>query len=437
MLVKKINKEWKIRRPKGVATIFFVIVFGLLLGFFMLVANTGLLIYQKMRLQTAVDLGAYAAASVQASYLGNEQSGDQSLMAINGKIFSRYGELLNDLQFGWVAPWPVGFPDPASCMAMCVAANVANGQYAAGIYKKAARDMEQYRQEAAAILSQLPEAAQKAAEETIRLNIPELSVEGDDPISSSFNLAKTVNRIDEVINSNKSTQSGRDDLSEGGSKKKNAVLTFQSSKGMYLANVVAAVPHSFAYYGPACYNKNPLSGTPFWFCMVNGAGSHGDVGFGMASLAFARSKAPAVAAGNIGMLKTIGDKGSNAIRTIFVPNTHKPEPFVTVSAEWYPASGRFANFENALGAKGSLFPKATKIIAIAAAEPFGGNLASMRRSIFGTRLQSIRKVLLDPRMTAVEEDFPGLYDYFETLSPVDSSGQPLEKSREIIKRFLH
>jgi hypothetical protein len=417
---------------RGVAVIFFVIVFGLLLGFLMMVGNTGLLVYQKMRLQSAVDLAAYAGASVKAAYLGNDRSGEDSIHAINMKILERYGELLNELQFGYVAPWPVAMPNAVSCLAACQAGNLANGAHAANLYKKAAEDIEVYRQRVANILSQLPEASRKAAEETLRLNIPELAVSGGGILESIG--GNTTNQVSAVLAANK-TQ-GSDGLGSG--QKKNAMLSFTSEKGMYLANVVAPVPHSFVYYGPACFNATYLQeAAPAWFCMVNGAGMHGPNGFNAAALAFARAKAPAIASGNVGNLSSIADQSANAIRLMFIPNPHRPEPSITVAAEWYPAQARYATFENTLGANGSLFPEPSKLVAVATAEPFGGNLASSQPTTFGVRLQSIRKVLLDPRMLLVQDDYPSMYEYFESLAPVDSSGRAVESSVEVIRRFRH
>lgn len=417
-------------RRSGVASVLFVAVFGLLLGFFMIVANTGLLIYQKIKLQAAVDLAAYSAASVQAAYLGNEASGDNSIEAINGQIISRYGKLLNDLQFGTVAPWPIGFPDPGSCIAACMAANLANGAHAGGIYKQAARDIEVYRRKVANILSQLPEVSRKAAEETLKLNIPDLEV-GDGIFGALA--GKATADAEEVVSASKQTDK------DPNKKHKNAILTFTSQKGMYLANVVAAVPHAFAYFGPVCFDANVGKTPPMFYCQVNGAGlPGGQKGFQAASLAFARVFAPAVASGNIGNLPKIADKNANAIRLNFIPNPHKPEPFVTVSAEWYPQNGSFVNLENGLGAANPIFPKVTRLVAIATAEPFGGNLAGLSGySPFGTRLQSIRKRLLDPRMMTVKADYPNLYEYFGSLSPRDKDGNAIESPVEVIRRFYH
>lgn len=415
----------------GVATILFVAIFGLLLGFFMMVANTGLLIYQKIKLQTAVDLAAYSGASVQAAYLGNDQSGPDSIRGINQQIVARYGQLLNDLQFGTVAPWPVGFPDPGTCIAACMAANLANGAHAASIYKSAAQDLEQYRARVAAILSQLPEVTRKSVEETIKLNIPDLSLEGSGGLGALT--AGTTNEATEVVGSNAQTSKNPDQ------KRKNAILSFSTQKGMYLANVVAAVPHTFAYFGPVCFDANIGSTPPSFYCQVNGAGVPGGAkGFQAASLAFARVFAPAVVAGNIGNITSIGDSNANAIRLHFVPNTHKPDPWVTVAAEWYPPNGTFLNLENGLGAGGSLFPKSTRLVAVANAEPFGGNLASLSvEGQFGARLQSIRKNLLDPRVVQSKEDYPNLFDYFGSLSPRDEDGNVVEGPIEVIRRFLH
>jgi len=425
------------RNSRGIAIIFFVAVFGVLLGFFMMVANTGLLIYQKIRLQSAVDLAAYSAASVQASYLGNDQApAEESIRGLNQLIFARYGKLINDLEFGSKAFWPgaaPGIPDPVSCAALCAAANLQNGLHANKLYKDAVADIEAYRQKVGIILNNLPEASRKAAEETMKLNIPEIAVSGGGDLGSLD--AGSTGEVAEVIQSAKSNGGGQ---SQG--KKKNAVLTFASTKGMYLASVVGNVSHTFTYFGPACFDRlEGVNSTLRWyFCTVNGSGLPGEAGWNSAALAFGRAFSPRMVAGNVGTLKTLSDASANAIRLFFVPNIHKPDPFVTVSAEWHPKNGSFVNMENSLGATGSLFPKSTRLVAIAAAEPFGGSLASLQAPLqFGVRLQSIRRLLLDPRMRAVKEDFPKIYDYFETMSPLDKDGTPTESGPEVIQRFLH
>ncbi len=425
------------KNRRGVAAIFFVLVFGVLIGFFMIILNTGVLVYQKMRLQSSVDLAAYAAASVQASYLGNAASNEDSIRGINAQIMERYGRLLNELQFGSIAAWPgvVLIPTYAACMALCQAANLANGARAKAIYESAARDIEELREKARVILERLPEAARKAAEETLRLNIPDLSVES---AGIEALLSQTSSKAQDVIQN----ASSIDFDEKNPQQRKNAVLTFTSDKGMYLANVVAAVPHSFAYFGPSCgdfymFAANIEPFTPRYFCTVNGAGfPGGDWGWLAALAAFSRSYIKE-SSGNIGNLSSISDSDSNAIRLFFVQNPHKPDPFAVVAAEWYPENGVFMNVENSLASSGSLFPKSTKLMAIAAAEPYGGDLATQAANQFGVRLQSIRKLLLDPRMSAVKDDYPNLYEYFGTVGPRDSDGQPTESPHETIKRFLH
>jgi len=305
----------------GIAVVFFAAVFGLLLGFMMMVANTGLLIYQKMQLQTAVDLAAYAGASVQASYLGNDQSGEDSIKAINQKIFSRYGDLLDELQFGSVVPPPVAIPNYAACVAACAAANIANGMRARDIYRRAARDLDVYRSKIAAILQGLPAATRKAVEKTIALNLRELSID-----DASFT-SETVREIEDVIQASK----GQKTLNSN-KKKKNAVLTFQSEKGMYLANVVAPVPHAFAYFGPACFNANlnVADVAPMYYCAVNGQGAPGtQAGLAAAMLAYTRSFIKGQLGGNIGTLTSLSDTRANAIRLQFIQNPKRPDPSVT------------------------------------------------------------------------------------------------------------
>lgn len=438
-----LNQENKIRsKQKGVALVFFLFVLGILLGFFMLIANTGMLVYQKIRLQTAVDLASYAGASVQASYLGNQSSGPDSVKNLNFEIFKRYQELVKELQDRPPPVWPQmipgGLAGAAVCAALCMASNYAQAKQVESAYKKAARDMDVIRQKMLAIMDQLPKASQKAAEETLRLNIPELAMDGNDPLGSFF--GETTADVTEVIRSNK--QSGAN------KKSKNAVLSFSSMKGLYLANVVASVPHTFAYFGLAstaggCYplrESDPsMYGQPnYWYCAVNGSGfPGGQKGYNAAALAYALAATPTALSGNVGTIATISDSNKAAIRLNFIQNHARPDPFFISAAEWYPKNGSYMNLENSFGANGSLFPKKTRLVAVSAAEPFGTSLAMGDGTPFGVRLQSIRKLLLDPRMEPVKGDFPGLYDYMESLAPTDASGRQTEKAEDVIRRFLH
>lgn len=423
-----IFKNQKSRR--GVVLIYFAMIFGVLLASIMMLLNTSVIIYQKIRLQMAVDLASYAGASVQASYLGNDASGEESIRALNQKILSRYGKLLNDLQFGSVVPWPMMIPVAAACTAACQAANVANGAHATKLYKDAVADIEELQNQIRFILEKLPEASRAAAEATLRANIPDLTID-------QGGLSMTVTRdAEEVIRSQQVGFKGAT------SSKKNAVLSFSSSKGLYLTNAVGAVPHTFAYFGPVCfpqYNKDVPSNWTNWYCAVNGAGAPGGVeGHLAASIAFSQVYIPE-ASGNVGQIERISKPNANAIKLHYLQDPHKPDPFFIAGAEWYPENGSFVNLENSFGAKGSVFPEETRLVAMSAAEPFGANLATSRANIaFGTRLQSIRKVLLDPKMKPeVREDFGPLFKYMESLGPRDANGQTTESADDVIRRFLH
>lgn len=423
------HRTHKTKSSRGVVLIYFILILGVMLGFLMLVMNTGMLVYQKIRLQTSVDLAAYAGASVQASYLGNEASGQESIQYINNKILERYGNLLKKLKFGSVVAWPQGFPDPFTCAAACTAASLANAQKTVGEYRKAAADIEQYRNQILKILSQLPKATREAAEATMAANIQDLS------ISRSGGLAALQ---DDVTNDVSKVVQAASSVSSSMGSSKNAVLSFQSEKGLYLANVVAPVPHQFAFFGPMCFRLAPEPDYPDWFCSVNGQGYHGPTGYQAAALAFGKAFSP-VMNGNIGQVGKIYNNNlkTGAIRLQYILNPHRPDPSFTVAAEWYPKNGSFANLENSLGASGSLFPKQTRLVAVATAEPFGGNLLRSDLNVFGTRLQSVRKVLLDPRLRANQSDYPNLYKYFETLSSLDESGRPTESGEEVLRKFLH
>jgi hypothetical protein len=133
----------------------------------------------------------------------------------------------------------------------------------------------------------------------------------------------------------------------------------------------------------------------------------------------------------------ISDSSANAIRLHFLQNPNKPDPFFISALEWNPENGSFMNMENSLGATGSLFPKQTRLVAVSAAEPFGGTLVGSSFGTFGVRLQAIRKVLLDPRVAPVKNDFSGLYDYMQALGPVDAQGRQTGKAEDVIRKFLH
>ena len=407
---------------------FFTLIFAVFLGFTLMVINTALLVYQKIRLQSAVDLASYAGASVQASYLGNQSSGEYSIKAMNNKIEERYFQLLKQMDFGTLVPLPMGFPDPISCAVACQAANLINGDHAVRLYRNAVSDIQDYHDQIRAIKMQLPEAARKAAEQTLALNIPELALESQGGFGSAG--SKTTNEVSKIIQSGGSQNIFGD--------KQNAVLTFTSDKGMYLANAVGPVPHSFVYYGPACFDLLPDPTEQFFYCTANGAGAGGGPsGLAMANLAVLRGKMGGPYSGNIGRIKSIADMGSNAIRLQLVEDVFRPQPSVVVAAEWYPSSAQQANFENPYDEKEGLFPDKVKLVSVSAAEPFGTSLISNYGDPFGVRLQGLRKVLLDPRMDLVKEDYNQVFEYMRSLGPTDKDGEPAETAEETIRRFMH
>lgn len=412
---------------RGIALIYFALVFGMLVGFFALVLNTGLLIWQKMRLQTAVDLGSYAAASVASAYLGNNSSNTESIQAKNFEIRKEYFDLLEEIN---KRPSRVAFPgiwpDPGSCTVACNAMNVIVAQRALNIYDSRKRNIMEKHAEVRRILQQLPKAMQRAAEETIRLNVPELAIEEAGYLGTLFN--DTTNQVGDLVDNPQTTFSGQ---------KKNAILTFSSSKGAYLANVVAGVPHRIIYFGPTCadatrsYKKLP----PMWYCTVNGAGAGGDFpGLAQALAAYSLGRE---GTGNVGQIRKLSRLSANAIPVHFVENPHKPKPFALVAAEWYPATGRLVNLENSFGASGKLFSDRTRLVAVSGAEPFGGSISLNTYMPFGVRLAGIRKLLLDPRVNEVRDDYGDLFKYMKFLGPVDANGGQAETAEEVIKRFLH
>lgn len=414
---------------RGVALIFFAMIFGVFLGFTMLVMYTGLMVFQKVRLQSATDLAAYAGASVQASYLGNSSSGEDGIKAINNKIQRRYQDLLDDMDFGTVVPWAPGltwgFPDPVSCTLACGAATMANAQYAIDLYEEAVADIAQDHQRIRAILAQMPEATQKAVERTMALNIPELNVNGGGGSALASAFSQTTNSIDEV------TASGPNQtIFEN---KKNAVLTLQSQQGLYLAVITAGVPHSYTRFDGPCFNAHPPTYVPNYYCNVNGSGAGGGpAGFAAASVAATRGAFGGPASGNVGRIERIVEPDSNAIRLGVVEDVFRPRPHVVVATEWYPENGSRPSFENSLGAAGTLLPTRTRLVAVAAAEPFGSALATNYQIPFGTRLTGIRKALLDPRLQLVRSDYNDTFRYMEFLG--QGEGVTAE---DVIRRFLH
>lgn len=417
-------KRLLLKKQKGVALIFFALTFGMMLTFLLVIINTGTLIYQKMRLQAAVDLAAYSAASVQASYLGNDESGEDSISAINGKILQRWTKLLEDLKSGYPGVMISGMPSYPACMAACMASSTANASRVVSLYQEAAADIEELHEEARQMIAALPEASQKAAEETLKQNISDLAL-SDGALSAD----STTNELSALLEA--SNASSQEEF-------QNAILSFGSKKGMYLTNVVGAVPHVFPYFGPFCFDALMGTGSPFqaFYCQMNGAGAPGGPnGQAAAMAAYGRSFAPE-GNGNIGMIESIGNPNANAIKLNFLENPNNPDPFVVVAAEWYPRSSTAVNMENIIAGAGDLFADRTRLVAVAAAEPFGGNLAQSQIN-YGTRLQSIRKLLMDPRVLPVKEDYQDVFDYMGYLSPVDSDGDALETPEQVIRRFLH
>ncbi len=275
------------------------------------------------------------------------------------------------------------------------------------------------------ILQQLPKAMQKAAEATVRLNVPELAI--SEGALSDFGSA-TTNDASEIMGQNFQSLT---------QERKNAVLTFSSSKGAYLANVVGSVPHTMMYFGPTCADAcwDPESCPPMWYCTVNGQGLSGKpVGLAQALGAYSLGRE---GIGNIGKLDKLADLDASAIPIHFIENPYAPKPFAVVAADWFPKGGTFMNLENSLGAKGSLFPKRTRLVAVSLAEPFGGSFAKNEVMPFGVRLAGIRKTLLDPRLEAVKDDYGDLWNYMKFLGPKGPNGQQQEAAEDVIKRFLH
>ncbi len=409
---------------RAIALVFFTMIFGLFMGFFMLVINSGFMVWQKIRLQTATDMAAYSAASVAANYLGNYSSGENSIQAKNFKIREEYFKLIEDIN---KRPNRVAFPgiwpDPGSCSVACNAMNVVVAGRALDTYDDAKERIMQQHEEIRRILQQLPKAMQKAAEATMRANVPELTIDGGGLLSSG----DTTNQLDEIVNASNPAS---------GQKRKNAILTFSSNKGAYLAQVVAGVPHTLIYFGPMCVNAcpDPSKCPPLYYCPVNGAGTSG--GFPGLALALSAYALGREGVGNIGKINRLSKIDGNAIPIHFVENPHKPKPFAVVAADWFPQSGTFMNLENSLGATGSLFPTRTRLAAVSAAEPFGGSLAKSEYMPFGVRLAGIRKLLLDPRTTPIKEDYGDLWKYMQYVGP-KGPNQQQETAEDVIKRFLH
>ncbi len=413
----------KSRRQKGVAIVYFALIFSFLMGFLMLAANTGRLVYHKMKLQTSVDLAAYAGASVQAAYLGSDSA--ESIKQINSKIMDHYVNLLSRLDSRLEVPWRVlpMFPDWYGCVAFCETANLVNAQYIVSHYHRARDLIQEEHTKVRRILQQLPEAVRGAVEETMRLNMPEFDLDGR--LLGAFDAPATRDLSELMRPTGFSNE-----------EPKNAVLTFSSPKGAYLSTVVAGVPHSFPEFGPVCYNFwQETTNPPLYYCTVNGAGAGGTWrGLAAASDALLAGLAGGRASGNKASVTAIDRFEKNALRLYFIENPHRPQPFVTVAAEYYPKES-FMNLDNSAG--GSVFNRRPRLAAVSAAEPFGTLLASRNNLPFGVRLAGIRKLLLDPRVSSVRDDFEDLFRYIEFIGPKDDRGENIESAEETLKRFLH
>lgn len=428
------------QNTKAVAMIFYLMIVGFVLSFLMMVVNTGMIIHQKMKLQASVDLAAYAGASVQASYFGNAQSfeGEESIVSINNKIMGEYQQLIEDINEKPqnASPPPILFPDPASCSASCVIFNKRVGDRAVEIYDRHRDNILKEHAKVKKILKDLPEKIQEAAEATMAMNIPELDVNGNGP--GGFGGSAT---------NNPATVMGQATYDDSAlDNKRNAVLTFSSDKGAYLANVVGSVPHSLVYYGigNACVPWQVTCATTgyvpiLWYCPVNGQGGSfipqancGQIGFTQYLMAVGAWQLAQEGIGNIGQIPKLNSSDS-AIPLQVIENPHRPKPFTVVAAEWYPENGSFMNMENSLGATGSLFPKQTRLAAVSLAQPFGSSFARFDR-VFGVRLAGIRKNLLDPTTVEYQEDYGDLFPYMQSLAPHYS---PNESAEQVIQRFLH
>ncbi|MGA0164672.1 MAG: TadE/TadG family type IV pilus assembly protein, partial [Bdellovibrionota bacterium] len=238
-MLMKIRKK---RFQAGVAVVYFSLVLSFLMGFFMLAANTGRLVYHKMRLQSSVDLAAYSGAAVQASYLGSDS--ENSIKRINAKIQGHYRKLLEEIQ---ALTYPVaqsvtsqgfiGFGDPYTCSVACLSANSASLNDVLEYYRKASRDIQREHQKVRRILQQLPEKIRGAVEETMKINMPQFDLSGK--LLGSTDSPAT-RELSEIMQPSALTQ---EEL-------KNAILTFSSEQGAYLANVVSSVPHMVPYLNP-------------------------------------------------------------------------------------------------------------------------------------------------------------------------------------------
>lgn len=420
----------KKRFQAGVAVVYFSLVLSFLMGFFMLAANTGRLVYHKMKLQSSVDLAAYSGAAVQASYLGSDS--ENSIKRINAKIQQRYVKLLDDIK---ALTYPVAvlvatngmtgyYRDPVSCAIQCQEANTASLFQVLLLYEKASRDIQKEHQKVRRILQQLPEKIRGAVEETMRLNMPQFDLSGK-LLGSSVSPA--TRELSEIMQPSAITQE----------QLKNAILTFSSEQGAYLANVVSSVPHTVPFLGPFCINETDgLNMAPQFYCPVNGIALPPGT-LGGASLAFSNLMtfigSQGAAPGGTSIDKISG-RDDSALRLHFIENPHRPQAFVTVAAEYYPSES-FMNLDNSSG--GSVFNRRPRLAAVSAAEPFGTLLAANDSLPFGVRISGLRKLLLDPRMQSVKEDYQGLFDYFKFIGPKDDRGESIESAEETIKRFLH
>ncbi|MGA0164379.1 MAG: hypothetical protein ACO3LE_09100, partial [Bdellovibrionota bacterium] len=204
----------------------------------------------------------------------------------------------------------------------------------------------------------------------------------------------------------------------------------------YLANVVSSVPHMVPYLNPLCVNATAgQNQKPQYYCPVNNSPAiEGDTNGPFSALSALQLFIGASIKSGGQQLRMIALDDDSALRLHFIENPHRPQAFVTVAAEYYPSES-FMNLDNSSG--GSVFNRRPRLAAVSAAEPFGTLLAANDSLPFGVRISGLRKLLLDPRMQSVKDDYQGLFDYFKFIGPKDDRGESIESAEETIKRFLH
>lgn len=434
----------KKRKYRGQVIVYFVLIFSAYLLCFALIVNTAVHVYYKIRLQTAADLGAYAGAAVIANALNPldpELRGqpEKSIYGLNQKIMEEYNQLLMMLDehrdfYGEVTETYglITGLSRAECSNRCNAANEYNGKVIMERYRASVDKIREYRSQIVAIAREVNGYARQVSEQTVKASFGGMKNPTTNPGSANSNSADAILSF---FITNGGDQQGSDDL------------------GLFLASEVSRVPFAHVIYGNAlggsqqactCAPCNqlwpPIWGVPeematdagsLWHCRVNGIAMPNNLW----AAHFAWLAATQYKRGNIGTIPLLSASVGNTNWSIPLRiglNTTEPDPFFMTALEWQPPK---------LPLDG-LFGVNVKHYAVAAAQPFGGDVVN--DNPYGVRLAAIRQVLLsedDPagRTWPIPSDqagtpdgsydFNGVYGYLKKFADGDAEGA--------VRKFLH